>query len=161
VFPETFDFGQVRVGDVASTAFDVSNEGTADLTIGPVGLADPLNSPYTITGDTCSGQIVPPAGSCAVTVEFQPSANGDALDTFDVPSNDFPSPALVEVSGFGVSLGGSVTGMRPGSVVCRNLRTGHSVTIPLAGMKEWDCEVAGLIVGPGDRVQMRVTGRAD
>lgn len=62
---------------------------------------------------------------------------------------------------FGSSdLAGSVTGMTPTSVTCRNLTTGQRVLIR-GGGSAWSCEEAGLVVEPGDSVKMIVSGDAD
>ncbi len=52
---------------------------------------------------------------------------------------------------------GSVTGLERSSVICRNVTTGQSVPVPMAG-DSWDCVAAGLVVSQGDRVEQRVGG---
>ena len=64
------------------------------------------------------------------------------------------------------SVGGSVTGMSPstGKVTCRNMTTKKTVKITIpAGVGSWDCEEAGLVVNPGDKIKqtITVTGPAD
>jgi hypothetical protein len=51
------------------------------------------------------------------------------------------------------SVGGSVTGVILREVLCRNVSTGLEVVIS-DPMTSWDCEAAGLVVTPGDRVNM-------
>jgi hypothetical protein len=63
-------------------------------------------------------------------------------------------------------VGGSVTEMSPttGKVTCRNLTTKKMVKITLpAGVRQWDCEQAGLVVNPGNNIKqtITVTGPAD
>ena len=59
------------------------------------------------------------------------------------------------------SLGASVTGMTPRTVVCTNLTTGQQVTFQhMRGATEASCVAAGLVVEPGDLVQIRVQGVA-
>ncbi len=57
--------------------------------------------------------------------------------------------------------GGSVTGASLESLVCHNRTTHQRIKVPLAGQKSWDCEAEGLIVDPGDDVEMRVRGFGD
>jgi hypothetical protein len=55
---------------------------------------------------------------------------------------------------------GSVTGVSPSKVRCRNVTTGQKVVIR-NGARAWDCEAAGLVVTPGDTIRQTVTGTAD
>ena len=71
----------------------------------------------------------------------------------------------IEIIG-ATSVGGSVTGMSPstGKVTCRNVTTKKTVKITIpAGVGSWDCEEAGLVVNPGDKIKqtITVTGLAD
>ncbi|HUH01367.1 MAG TPA: choice-of-anchor D domain-containing protein, partial [Kofleriaceae bacterium] len=66
--------GNVLVGANDSQVFTVTNGGqqaTGTLAISKSGAAD-----FTITGDTCNGQIVAGGGTCAVTVRFAPGSAG-------------------------------------------------------------------------------------
>ncbi len=58
------------------------------------------------------------------------------------------------------SVGGSVTGVTVRQVICRNVSTGLEVVIS-DSMTSWDCEDAGLIVNPGDRVNMIIRSIVD
>ncbi|MFD0635956.1 choice-of-anchor D domain-containing protein [Catenulispora yoronensis] len=68
--PDTLDFGDVAVGTTATAGFDVTNTGTAPLTISkakaPIGVfatALPLSE----------GQVLGPGQSIHVTMSFTPS----------------------------------------------------------------------------------------
>lgn len=54
-------------------------------------------------------------------------------------------------------VGGSVSGLFPLRVVCSNKTTGKQVKLP-AGTTKFDCEDAGLVVSPGDKVTVRIHG---
>jgi hypothetical protein len=57
-------------------------------------------------------------------------------------------------------VGGLVIDIAPQTVVCQNVTTGQGVTrSDLAPL--WNCEAAGIIVTPGDRITRRVRGTAD
>ena len=58
------------------------------------------------------------------------------------------------------SVGGSVTGVSLTKVKCTNLTSKQSVSIQDPGTS-WDCEAAGLVVRPGDRIKMEVQGTAN
>jgi hypothetical protein len=57
-------------------------------------------------------------------------------------------------------VGGSVTGMSPRRVVCWNLTTGQRVVIPNPD-RTWNCEEAGFVIEPGNRVLVGVIGTVD
>lgn len=69
-----------------------------------------------------------------------------------------PSPAIIFYNPYPV--GGSITGLTPQWVRCRNMTTRQTVTIQQPGTV-WDCEAEGLVVTSGDRVRMTVQGTAD
>ena len=83
--------------------------------------------------------------------------HGVALDdlTFNsvTPANSLPPPTPNVV-------GGTVTGVNPERVVCRNLTTMQTVIIE-DGSRSWDCTAAGLVVNTGDSVWLIVQGLAD
>lgn len=58
------------------------------------------------------------------------------------------------------AVGGSVTGVKPSTVTCRNTTTGKSVTIN-GQARSYDCQAAGLIVRTGDSVVLTIKGKAD
>jgi hypothetical protein len=59
-------------------------------------------------------------------------------------------------------VGGAVTGMQPSSAGCTNLTTGQQVTFQqMVGATAGSCVAAGLVVHPGDQVQMSVAGAAE
>ena len=82
-----------------------------------------------------------------------------------------PGPMILSTQ-FGVNwlavvetfVGGSVTGISPkkGMAVCLNLTTGRAVRIRLDRATSWNCEDAGLVMNPGDKIHMllHVTGTA-
>ncbi len=59
------------------------------------------------------------------------------------------------------AIGASVQGLTPRIAQCDNVTTGEQVSIQLNGDESWDCEGAGLVVNPGDRISQRVIGTAN
>ncbi len=54
---------------------------------------------------------------------------------------------------------GSIIGLTGRSVFCANLTTGDGVNFPIVATSAWDCEAAGLVVNPGDRVRIEFSGQ--
>ena len=60
----------------------------------------------------------------------------------------------------GDTVGGCVTRTSVSKVICKNKTTGQKVVIK-DGVTCWDCEEAGLVVNPGDKVLIKVKGTAE
>jgi hypothetical protein len=90
-------FRAVLVSETAERVITVGNVGTDNLVIGTVGQVDLLEAPFGFAADTCSGQIIPPAGSCTITTTFTPAEILAYTGSFDIPYND-PDPASVTFS---------------------------------------------------------------
>ena len=61
-----------------------------------------------------------------------------------------------------MDVGAAAVGMAPSGGRCANLTTGQQVTYQhMQGATAASCVAAGLVVRPGDRVQMRVQGAAE
>jgi hypothetical protein len=59
-------------------------------------------------------------------------------------------------------IGGAVVGMMPTSGSCTNVTTGQQVTFPYtSGATAASCGTAGLVIQPGEAVQLRVQGVAE
>jgi len=81
-------FRAVLVSDTAERVITVGNVGEGDLLIGTVGQEDLLAAPFAFVADTCSGQTIPPAGTCTITTSFTPPEILAYNDSFDIPFND-------------------------------------------------------------------------
>lgn len=102
VSPNSLDFGNVTPGASSLKTITVTNTGGSDLVIGTVASSDALNTPFSITGGTCSGQTLSPGGTCSIDVDFSPSEINSYTDSFDIPSNDpDESSVVVTVRGAG------------------------------------------------------------
>lgn len=58
------------------------------------------------------------------------------------------------------AIGGTVAGLAPRGAACRDLATGETILVPLAGESAWDCSAAGFSPRPGDPVGTAVRGDA-
>lgn len=90
-----FDFGTVTSATTADHVITISNAGDGPLIIGTIAGADPLAAPFSIAVDSCSGLTLPFAASCAITTRFTPTAALASSDTFNIPSNDPATPAVI------------------------------------------------------------------
>jgi len=86
---------------------------------------------------------------------------GMVLGNLPQPTDAAPNVGHGTILGGPVPVGGTVAGMSPIRVICRNVTTGQIVTIALSGATSWDCEAAGLIVNTGDTIVQRVRGTAN
>jgi hypothetical protein len=122
-----YDDQDVQFGNVVESAsFDhtvtVTNNGTVDLAVGNIAVADPLLPPFTVVTDNCSGQAIAPAASCTIILRFSPLAIATFDDSFDIPSDDPDQLTVtVMVHGTGIAAGGGnpvgtpiPTGAKPG-----------------------------------------------
>jgi len=98
-------FGSITQNLSAIQAVTVTNDGNDNLTLGQVAMANPLTAPFSIGTDTCSNQVLAPAGTCSFQVLFEPTATGPFNDALDVPSDDPDLPTVtVSVTGTGVAV---------------------------------------------------------
>jgi VWFA-related protein len=91
----------------ADRSVQVTNSGTANLTIGQVAAADQLTGAFSIFEDNCSGVSLAPNASCKVIVRFSPTVPSATsfTDSFDIPSDDADEASLtVSVTGNGKGL---------------------------------------------------------
>ncbi|MCL5022304.1 MAG: choice-of-anchor D domain-containing protein [Nitrospirae bacterium] len=71
VTPTLVNFGSHKSGTISlPETVTVSNTGAGDLVIGTIQYP---GKPYTITFDSCSGQTIPPGGTCTLEVIFNPT----------------------------------------------------------------------------------------
>jgi hypothetical protein len=78
------------------------------------------------------------------------------------PPAQMQPPRVIGQAEFTVDnvVGGSVTGVSPSRLLCKNMSTGQTVLMQDQA-QSWDCEAAGLAIQPGDRILQTVIGTAD
>lgn len=122
-------FGSTGIGTQLDHTVTVTNDGSADLVLGDIGVANPLLAPYSIVNDACSGQTLAPTASCSLGVRFEPTVAGATSDSFDIPSNDVTDPTVtISVSGTGT---GSAT---PNIVVTDNTLPVNDRLVPFGNV---------------------------
>jgi hypothetical protein len=93
VSPTEYDFGATDLGGTADATIRITNDGTADLTIGTI---DSIGPPFSIISDNCSGQTFSPGNWGEFAVRFAPTSEGEFSDSVQIPSND-PDEGTVQV----------------------------------------------------------------
>jgi hypothetical protein len=76
------------------TVTNTSSYAAASLTLS-------VASPFSLTQDTCSGEILAAGANCTVGVVFTPTASGAATGTLTIASESVLTPATVALSGTG------------------------------------------------------------
>jgi hypothetical protein len=99
-----FDFGQQDVGTASAVqTTNFSNSGSGPLTISSVGMSGVNSGDFTISSDACTGATLGPDQSCAVGVQFGPTAAGDRSARLTLADDASGSPHTVPLSGAGVN----------------------------------------------------------
>jgi hypothetical protein len=102
VTPTLVPFGNVNVGGTSDQIVTVKNDGTANLVIGTITNPEASFSKQT---DNCSGQSIPPSGTCTVTYRFAPTSGGTFSSNSNIPSNDLDdNMKTIILTGTGVTV---------------------------------------------------------
>ena len=84
--PNSKDFGGIFVGDASGgTIFRVLNAGGSDLHLGTATVS---TTEFVLGGDRCSGQTIPPGGTCELGVTFRPSSIGAKTAVLTLAATD-------------------------------------------------------------------------
>jgi len=105
VSPTSKDFGSVQVStSSAPQTFNVTNIGTANLTVGTITITGPNSDQFSKQNDNISGQTITPGGWATLQVVFSPTSVGLKSATLNITSNDpDENPFTVDLSGTGTS----------------------------------------------------------
>ena len=102
----TLQLGSVTVGQTANVPFNISNTGTAALTVSAIASS---SASVTVTSPAIPFTVQPGA-TTPVTVTFAPTAAGAVNGILTITSNDPAHPnVMVSLSGTGVAASGSTT----------------------------------------------------
>lgn len=101
--PASVIFGEQRVGTTgARRTITLRNGGTAALAMGAITRTGPHASDFAIATTTCAGAVLAPDETCALGLEFSPSAEGARGATLSVASDAPGSPHAITLGGTGV-----------------------------------------------------------
>lgn len=146
--PTSLGFGNVIVGEppVVRTV-TVTNGDAATLAIGTVTLGGADAADFTVTGDTCTGAMLPAGPSCTVTVAFAPATTGPRAASLTFTHNA-PGGGVsgVAMTGSGIPPGGeprivfqpsklvfpATEPDRPATIAVRVYNVGTGVLVPTA-----------------------------
>jgi subtilisin family serine protease len=96
------------------------------------------------------------ATGALIATSFDCDAAGFVTAPGDEVALTIRSPA------FAGTVTGSVIGLSPARVTCRNRTSGQAVNAPvIPGRQSWNCTAAGFVAAQGDAVQLTVLGTAD
>ena len=132
-------FGAIAINASADATVTIANAGSANLALGTIASADPLDAPFSITSNTCSASIAP-STTCTLTVHFAPTANTEASDTFDIPISNVPGTTSITmtITGSGISATGNHAPSAPVLVAPTNGQTGVPMTMTFVWNKSVD-----------------------
>jgi Abnormal spindle-like microcephaly-assoc'd, ASPM-SPD-2-Hydin len=105
----------------------VNNLGFNDLTVSAVAIVG--GTAFTVTGETCTGAVVPRGESCTVSVQFAPTLTGAQTATLNITSNSNNVPGTVtpvDLTGTGA---GAIAAVSPGALVFANQNVGTQSAI--------------------------------
>jgi Cep192 domain 4/Abnormal spindle-like microcephaly-assoc'd, ASPM-SPD-2-Hydin/HYDIN/CFA65/VesB-like, Ig-like domain len=93
--PASLSFGNVAVGNSSSLTVTLTNTGNSNITTSGVTVS---GAGFSATGIT-SGLTLTPSQTATLTVQFAPTATGDATGSVSVASNATTSPTTISLSG--------------------------------------------------------------
>lgn len=81
--PDPLDFGEVEIDDSFEQSVRFDHVGTGPLVVEEIALEGPNADDFTVGGQTCAGEtvVLQQTGSCLVSLEFEPAAEGDRVAT--------------------------------------------------------------------------------
>ena len=103
VSPGAVAFGNVNVGQAASANISLSNSGSAPIQISQLLVS---GQSFTVTSQTSLPLTIPGGGAYNLTVQFDPSATGEAAGQLKISGNSSTYSNVIDLSGTGVA-GGS------------------------------------------------------
>jgi hypothetical protein len=105
VSPEHLAFGNVSAGNNKNMETTISNTSTENLKIKNLLITGNNLSEFHITRDTCTGNTLPPSGTCTCNISFSPASSGAKSANLTVSSDDHYKPVLnVLLTGTGISI---------------------------------------------------------
>ena len=126
--PQQVNFATVGVGQ-KSAARTVTITNGSGYAVSSLTLS--VDSPFTLTQNTCTGTLAAGA-SCTAAVEFRPTACGSASGALSISSPDLSTPAGVSLSGVGFDFDVAFSGTST-YTVASGQTANYAVTVNPAG----------------------------
>jgi hypothetical protein len=99
----SYDFGNIVLNSYQDRTFEITNTGSASLTIEGISIS-PSGVPFSVISDTdtCSNKTISANGTCSFTARYSPTSRVQSNATLSIPSNDpDTSTATIALSGEG------------------------------------------------------------
>jgi Abnormal spindle-like microcephaly-assoc'd, ASPM-SPD-2-Hydin len=122
--PASVNFGNVVVGATGSVSVNLSNTGSASVTITQASVS---GTGFTMVGSP-NGQTIQAGQSLSFTAQFLPASVGNATGSISVASNAQNSPMTITLTGAGTQAG---LGVSPAAVNFKGVVVGSSGTTTL------------------------------
>ena len=105
VTPGALDFGSQNIGTTsAPQTVSVANTGTANLTLGTVGLGGPNPGDFLLSGNCAANMVLVPNASCSLTLRFHALVVGGRSASLAIAHTAAGSPAAVSLAGTGATV---------------------------------------------------------
>ena len=108
VMHATINFGSQPVGvgsSVQARSIGITGNAAVQIFSAPTS-SNPLEFPVVSTTCTAQSYVLPPTGTCSVSIQFTPAATGTRSATISISSNGMGSPNTFTVTGTGGTGGG-------------------------------------------------------
>ena len=124
---DSYDFGNVTVGNSIYLEVTVCNDGSEDLDISATTLSDDTN--FSISNSYGVPPITVASGDCCtVRITFEPTMIGAHSATLTMTSNDSNSPHIVSLTGTGTPIANSTLNLNQIELDCPNVKAFVTVT---------------------------------
>jgi putative cell wall-binding protein len=101
--PASIDTGASAIGVAAQQTVQLTPTGASTLRIpaGATSLSGPDAARFAVTGDTCSGRLLPSGATCTLTVAHTPTGSGVDSAVLHIASDASAGPSAIPLTGTG------------------------------------------------------------
>ncbi len=126
----TLIFANTVVGQTTAGTVSITNSGDGDLLINTIGsAAAPINAPFSLMSEDCTGTTIAPGGSCTLNFDFSPTEVEQFVRPYDILSNDPINPSInATLEGNGVVMPAPAILVAPDSIDFGTLNLGEMAT---------------------------------
>jgi hypothetical protein len=127
--PSSLAFGSVTVGEHASLAVQLTNEGLTTLVVEATSITGPEATEFSDSFDEASPITLAPGATTAITVRFTPTSTGAKGATLAIEHSGGNTPLQVPLSGSGTAPVLPTLGVSPTSLEFGNVTVGSSAAL--------------------------------
>lgn len=129
---QAVDFGRILIGRSSTQTVVLTNTGAQDVALSGSTVTGPgfaaASTPPALNPCPSVGGVLPPGGSCTLSISFSPTGTGAKQGTLSVTTSAIASPLLVTLTGNGVAPALAVT---PTSLDLGSVALGSSASLSL------------------------------